>query len=134
MKWILRSPLHGMLSKNTMLVTVTGRKSGKPITTPVSYVRIGDVLSVTSFRHRTWWRNLRGSAPVTIRLQGQDLRATGEVIEDEAGVAAGLMAHLQKVPEYARYYQVNLDSGGQPDATDILRTAKDKVVILIRLA
>jgi hypothetical protein len=60
MKWILRSPLHGLISKSTMLITYTGHKSGKLYTIPVNYVRDEDVLSVTSYRHRTWWRNLRG--------------------------------------------------------------------------
>lgn len=134
MKWILRSPLHGMLSKNTMLITVTGRKSGRPITTPVNYVRDGNVLSVTSYRHRTWWRNLRGGAPVTLRLLGKDIHATANVIEDDAGVSRGLMAHLQKVPEYAKYYQVSLDSSGQPVTADVARSAKDRAIIHVRLA
>jgi len=29
MSWLLRSPFHGLLSKSTLLVTVTGRKSGR---------------------------------------------------------------------------------------------------------
>lgn len=133
MKWILRSPFHGLLSKSTMLITYTGRKSSKLYTTPVNYVRDGDVLSVTSFRYRTWWRNLRGGAPVTVRLQGRDLKATAEVIEDDVGVAAGLMAHLQKAPQLARYFQVQLDANRQPDAADIARAAQNRVVIRIRL-
>ena len=134
MKWILRSPLHVMLSQNTLLITVAGRNSGRPITTPVNFVRDGDVLSVTSYRHRTWWRNLRGGAPVTLRLQGKEIRARGEVIEDDAGVAKGLMAHLKMVPEYAKYYQVKLDSNGQPVSEDVAHAAGDRVIVHIRLA
>ena len=51
--WLLRSPLHGLLSGNTLLITVTGRKTGRPITTPVNYVRDGDRLWVISNRDRT---------------------------------------------------------------------------------
>jgi deazaflavin-dependent oxidoreductase (nitroreductase family) len=122
-----------MLSKNTLLITVTGRKSGGPITTPVNYVRNGNVLSVTSFRQRTWWRNLRGEAPVTVRLQGKDIQVSANVIEDDAGVANGLMAHLQKVPQFAKYYQVRLDTSGQPVAEDVARSAKERVVVHVRL-
>lgn len=134
MKWILGSPIHGMLSGNTLLITVTGRKSGRPTTTPVNYVRDGNVLSVTSYRHRTWWRNLRGGAPVTVRLQGKDFHATANVIEDDVGVTQGLMAYLQKVPQFAKYYQVGLDSSGQPVAADVARAAKDRVIVHVRLA
>ncbi len=134
MRWILRSPLHGLISKNVMLITYTGRKSRQVYTTPVNYVRDGDALSVTSFRHRTWWRNLRGGAPVTVRLEGRDLKATAEVIEDDAGVAAGLMAHLQEAPQLAKYFQVRLNANGQPDAADVARAAQDRVVVRIQLA
>ena len=30
--WVLRSPFHGMLSNGMMLITVTGRKTGKKYT------------------------------------------------------------------------------------------------------
>ena len=35
--WVLRSPLHGMLSNGMMLITVIGRKTGKEYTLPVGY-------------------------------------------------------------------------------------------------
>lgn len=52
MKWVLRSPLHGMVSKNFMLITFTGRRSGKVYTTPVNYVREGDGITVFSKPNR----------------------------------------------------------------------------------
>ena len=44
MKFVLRSPLHGVVSKKIMLLTFTGRKSGKRYTIPVSYTQKGDAL------------------------------------------------------------------------------------------
>ena len=73
MKLLLRSPLHRMASGSTMLITVTGRKTGARYTTPVNYVRDGSTLTVFSWRQRTWWRNLRGGAPVALRLRGPSL-------------------------------------------------------------
>ena len=43
---ILRSPLHAAMSNSTMLLTFSGRKSGRTYTTPVNYVRDGDELLV----------------------------------------------------------------------------------------
>jgi hypothetical protein len=37
MTWLLRSPWHGIITKDFMLVTVMGRKSGKACRTPVNY-------------------------------------------------------------------------------------------------
>ena len=73
MSAVLRSPLHGMLSKNMMLITVTGKKSGREYTTPVSFTRQGDDLWVISKRERTWWRNLIGGAPVRLELKGEPM-------------------------------------------------------------
>jgi hypothetical protein len=42
MKFVLRSPVHGMVSQTVLLFTFTGRKTGKVFTTPVSYSRDGD--------------------------------------------------------------------------------------------
>jgi deazaflavin-dependent oxidoreductase (nitroreductase family) len=134
MIWLLRSPLHGLISKSFMLVTYTGRKSGRVYAVPVNYVRNGSVLTVTSYRQRTWWRNLRDGAPVTVRLQGRELHATGEVIEDDDGVATALAEYLQSVPGSAKYFQVGLDSDGRPKAEDVVRAASGRVMVHIRLA
>ncbi len=133
MKALLRSPLHRLLSKSTMLITFTGRKSGKVYTTPVNYVRDGDQVTVVSMRDRTWWRNLRGGARITLRLEGQEVEAWGEVIEDDEAVVAGLMGYLQMVPNYARYFNVRLDANGGPEAEDVAQAASARVVVKIEL-
>ncbi len=99
---LLRSRLHGLLSGGLMLVTVTGRRTGRRYTTPVNYVRRDDVLTVFSRRERTWWRNLRGGAPVTVRLRGHDLGGFGEVVAaPPEAVAAELAAARGLPPEKA---------------------------------
>ena len=82
LKWLLRSPWHATASHEVLLITVIGRKTGKQYTTPVNYVRDGDVLSVLSHVHRTWWRNLRGGAPVKIVLQGKTIKTMATAYED----------------------------------------------------
>lgn len=130
---LLRSPLHPILSGSVTLLTVTGRKTGRPITTPVNYVRRGDALSVISFRDRTWWRNARGGGPVTLKLQGREARGRAAVIEDEAGVAAALADVLRQAPGYARFLKIALDARGQPDAAGLARAAATRVVVRITL-
>ena len=113
MKFILRSPAHGMLSKTILLITFTGRKSGKTYTTPVSYSQNGDQVSI--FTHAAWWRNLRSNALVTMHIRGRDLQGLAEpVAEDKQAVASGLIEHLQIVPSDARYYGVTFDEQGNP--------------------
>jgi len=132
MKLILRSPAHGIVSKTVLLITFTGRKSGKTYTTPVDYSQDGD--QVTVFTHGGWWKNLLGGAPVTLRIRGRELQGLAQpVTEDKQAVAAGLAAHLRKVPSDARYYQVTFDDHGDPKAQEVENAAQSVVMIRIQL-
>ena len=132
MKFVLRSPAHGMVSKSMLLITFTGRKSGKTYTTPVDYSQDGD--RVTIFTHANWWKNLRGGAPVTLRIQGRELQGLAEPIaEDKQAVAAGMMAHLRKVPSDAKYYGVTFDEQGNPRAEEVEKAVQSVVMIRILL-
>jgi F420H(2)-dependent quinone reductase len=72
-KAILSSPAHGLLSDRLLILTVTGRRTGKQRTFPVAYRQDGDKLSlhIDWPERKVWWRNLIGGAPVTVRLRGQ---------------------------------------------------------------
>jgi deazaflavin-dependent oxidoreductase (nitroreductase family) len=132
MKFILRSPMHGMVSKTMLLITFTGRKSGKTYTTPVDYSQDGD--QVTIFTHANWWKNLNGGSPVTLRMRGRDLQGIAEpVAEDKGAVAAGLMEHLRKVPSDAKYYGVTFDDQKNPRAEEVEKAAQSAVMIRVRL-
>jgi deazaflavin-dependent oxidoreductase (nitroreductase family) len=73
-KGVLRSPLHGLVSRRLALVTVTGRRSGRSYTFPVSYTQDGETVKITVGwpQRKRWWRNLRDGGPVTIRLRGKE--------------------------------------------------------------
>lgn len=132
MKFVLRSPLHGIVSKYLMLITFTGRKSGKRYTTPVSYSQQGDQVMV--FTHANWWKNLCGSKPVTLRIRGQELNGLAEPIaEDKEAVAAELTAHLRKSPFDAKFYDVTIDDDGNPSAADVEKAVQTVVMIRIQL-
>jgi deazaflavin-dependent oxidoreductase (nitroreductase family) len=132
MKFVLRSPAHGMVDKTVLLITFTGRKSGKTYTTPVDYSQDGD--QVTVFTHAHWWKNLRNGAPVTLRIRGRELQGLAQpVAEDKQAVAAGLAAHLRKVPGDARYYGVSFDIHGNPRAEDVEKAVQNVVMIRIQL-
>jgi len=125
---LLRSPLHAMLSKNMLLITVTGRKSGRKLTTPVGYVRAGDELLIVSSPDRTWWKNLRGGAAVKVHLEGRDLSGQGRV----ADVAESLIEMLQAAPQYQKYLKVSLTPDGQPlDPSALATAAQTRVMVKI---
>ncbi len=132
MKLVLRSPVHRMVSKTVLLITFTGRKSGKTYTTPVDYSQDGD--QVTIFTHANWWKNLRGGAPVTLRLRGRELQGLAEpVAEDKQAIVAELTAHLREVPFDAKFYGVALDEQGNPNVEQVKQAAQSVVMVRVRL-
>lgn len=133
MAWLLKSPLHGFVSKNMMLTTVTGCKSGKQISTPTNYLRDGDTLWVISWRDRKWWRNLRDGARVRVLLAGKNMEGRGQVIEEEKAVTQSLVEYYSKVPQVAKYMQIGLDAAGLPVIADCERASQKMIVVRIDL-
>lgn len=110
---LLRSPLHCWLSDTVLLLTYTGRKSGRRYTNPVSYSRAGDL--VTMFTSRSWWRNLRGGAPARVEIKRRQFDGTADAIsDDQPAIAASLLANLWEHPSLAKGYNVPLHAGAGP--------------------
>ena len=130
-RFILRSPLHGVMSKNIMLISFTGRQSGKHYTVPISYVQDGD--TVIGFTDAKWARNLRGGALVTLWVRGRAHAGTGTAISDPAAVAAGLDTFFRRLPRDARFYNVRLDAQKQPNQDDIARVAPHVQMLCVAL-
>ena len=130
---LLRSPLHSLMDKSTILVTITGRKSGKKYTFPISYMRDGDTLMMISQREHSWWKNLRGGAQVTLYLQGRTLKATGEVFTDAETVANKLLLFLRQFPGYQKLLHMKLAANGQPENPEAFqRFVEDMVIVQMK--
>ena len=80
MRPILRLPFATPLTKRIMLVSFTGRKTGKAYQQPVSYVQQDDTLLTPG--GGKWKLNLREDQPVRIRLRARDVLARPEFVRD----------------------------------------------------
>jgi len=132
-KLILPSPLHKITSQNTLLITVTGKRSGKTYTTPVNYTQRGDTLRITSLRARKWWLNLATNPRVMITLRGNRINGVAEVFEEREAVANELNHFLEPVPRMARYFNVATDPNGNFNEEDLLKAAEGRVVIKVKI-
>ncbi len=83
-KALLRSPLHRLISHELMVLSFTGRTSGKPYAVPVGYLQHDNRLYFSCLAG--WWQNLPGTL-VTVRLRGQDRRGTAARIVDPDGIS-----------------------------------------------
>jgi deazaflavin-dependent oxidoreductase (nitroreductase family) len=133
MTWVLRSPLHGMLSGGMMLITITGRKTGRQYTTPVGYYEESGYLWVITSRDRTWWKNLRGGAAVELFMKRRLVTGFAELELDEKAVQTRMAEYLQHVPQAAGPMKIRMERQ-TPNAEDIARTAKDRLFVKIKLS
>ena len=134
MKWLLRSPLHGVISGMYLLITFTGRKSGRTYATPVEYCRDGTDLIFLTAPERVWWRNLKGGAPVTVRVQGQALAGTATTtLGDQDAYADAMRAYFRKFPGRAKMFHIRL-ADGEPDRDDCAAQADQHVVVRIQVS
>lgn len=118
MRTVLSLPFATPLSANLMLISYTGRKTGKAYRQPVSYVRDGEEL-LTPGGGR-WTLNLAGGRPVRVRLRGRDMAARAELVTDPAEVERLLGVLTTKNPRAARFVPIPRRDDGRldPDALD----------------
>lgn len=130
---ILRSPLYKIMSNSTLLIAITGHKSGHEITLPVNYFQAGDTLYITSPRGRTWWRNLRGGQPVRVWLGGHLIDGKATTDEGYSTVFENLKNFFQNHPGITRYFGVRFDPNDQLTAQDLARLAQERVLVKVCL-
>jgi F420H(2)-dependent quinone reductase len=132
MRALLRSPLHFVQSKSLMLITFTGRKSGRRFTTPVRYVRVGDTVRCFTSPENLWWRNLRGGAGVSLRIEGNERPYWATIQGDPAAVREALTHYLGLFPQDAAYHDIRLNPDRSPVLGDLERESQHAVVVEAR--
>ena len=128
--FFLRTPLHVFLG-NTMLITVTGCKTGKLYSTPVGFFKAGEDLWVLTNRDRTWWRNVTGGAEVSLLIKGKTLLARAEAELDETDVEVQLCEYIRQIPMAARSLGIRVENK-RPNLDDVARVAKDRLFVKIQ--
>ena len=85
--FMLRRGMMGQASESLMVITTTGRKTGKQHSTPIGYLRDGDRMIAINPRGRSnWYKNVLANPAVTLNIKGRDIQARGEHLTDEAEI------------------------------------------------
>jgi F420H(2)-dependent quinone reductase len=86
---LVLSPRWGRLVEGQMtVITYTGRRSGRKITTPVAYKKHGDevTIGVQFPDQKQWWRNFAdGESPISVRLRGVERNGKATAVRDSRG-------------------------------------------------
>jgi deazaflavin-dependent oxidoreductase (nitroreductase family) len=132
---LLRSPFHGLLSGQILLLTYAGRRSGRRYTLPVGYVRDGDALLIVSQHSelKRWWRNLRDGAPVTVLLRRQRVSARADVMQDPEAVAAEVQRLIARLGanEASRQLYMGLDVAPPPTQEQLAQALQGVVIVRV---
>jgi hypothetical protein len=85
LKFLLGTPLAGPARKQLMVLSFTGRKTGRPYSIPVSAHVIDDDLYALA--NAPWKQNFRNGAPAEVVYDGKTTAMRGELIRDRAVVS-----------------------------------------------
>ncbi len=127
-----RLGLHWLVSRQVLLLTTTGRKTGLPRLVPVDYEEEDGTYYIVPNQgtHSTWYRNLVAHPEVTIEVGRRKMKATAVPVDD-----LKLKAHVLRRFAGARWgFRVKKYYGIPPGATDeqLLELAPHRAVVAVR--
>jgi len=127
---LLKSPIHYFWSSSLLLITFTGRRSGKKFTTPVRFIRTGEIVRCFTSSENQWWRNLRGGSDVVLRIEGRETPYHAVAVEnDPAEIEKWLVYYLARFPQDAAYHDIRLNKDKSLDTASLQRASKNAIVI-----
>ncbi len=121
-KFVLRLPFQTPMSRRLILLSYTGRKTGKVYTIPVSYVEQGDVLLIPG--GGAWKTNLENGQTVRVWFRGLERRASPEVIRDLDEVQELVAFMMAANPAVSRFIGVPKQRDGRPDSEKLERAVR----------
>ncbi len=113
-----------------MLITFSGRKSGKKYTTPVRYIQNDQTIRCFTSSENQWWRNFRGGANVVLRVRGKDCPYKAVAIENNPEeVKKWLIYYLGLFPQDAAYHNIMLNKDKTLLEGDLERASHNAIVV-----
>jgi deazaflavin-dependent oxidoreductase (nitroreductase family) len=119
-----------------MLITVTGRRTGRRYTIPVGYQRHEDVLTilVSEAPKKQWWRNFHTPAPVEVRLKGKTLQGVAHrVTPASAEFAARAEETLRRLPWMGKVFGIEYRRGEALDDAQIATLGRNIAIVQVEL-
>ena len=105
--WLIRL---GLAPKNNYLLTVRGRKTGRPYTTPVTLIeQDGRRWLVAPYGEVNWVRNARAAGRVELSRKAQSETVSVHELSPAEG-APVLKKYLEQVPIVQPYFDAHPDS------------------------
>lgn len=132
---LLKSPLHGLMSGNLMLINYTGRSSGKKYSTPVRYARSGDVIRCFTAQEVQWWRNVKANPELTLVVSGVSKKYKAHFPErNPEQIQQLLVEFLAIFPQDATYQDIRLNPDGSLNEEDLVAASHRAIAVVFEEA
>lgn len=124
--FLLRRNWAKRLGTIAMVITTTGRKTGRPRPTPIGYLRDGESVLAFSYPHHHWYRNVRRKPEALLTIKGEKIPVRVEFLDDAAGRRRVIETYQRERPgSFPRMYKLAADASTE----EILLAAKDRVFV-----
>ena len=80
--FLLRRGWMGKMDDFVMVITTTGRKSGKKFTTPIAYQRDGENIIAVNPGNSNWLHNVSASGEAVLEIKRQVIPVAGVVVKE----------------------------------------------------
>ena len=130
--FVLKSPLHPVLSSSLLLLQFTGCRTGKAFETPLRYVRIDDRIRCFSSQETMWWRNLGKNRRARVILAGRGVDVSTQVsigATEKELLMQALHSYIGTYPQDAAYHNIRLKKNGSPNESDVERAAANGIMV-----
>jgi len=111
MTFLLRRGWMGPASDILMVITTTGRKTGKQHSIPIGYLKDGeDFITLTSKNASNWYRNVLESGEATLEIKKEKFNVRGTPVTDEAERQRIFELYKQNERYFKSNFGITLDS------------------------
>ena len=104
--FLLRRGWMGKMGEFVMIITTTGRKSGKKFTTPIAYQRDGEHIIAVNPGNSNWFHNVDANGSAVLEIQRQVIPVTGAVVRDEQERQRIFNLYRQNPATFERLFKV----------------------------
>ena len=124
-------PICGRL---VLLLTTTGRKSGKLRVTPLQYEEINGDIYIASARgtKSDWFRNIVANPKVKVRVKSRQFEGEAEPITDPNRIADFLEIRLQRHPKMIGAILQREGVSKKPNRVELENYVTNRAMVIIR--
>lgn len=107
--FLLRRGWMGRAGEYIMVITTTGRKTGKKHAVPISYLRYGEdeVIAFNTRGISNWYRNLKADNRALLEIKGEKIAVTATLVSDDEESQALFNAYKRDPVLFERLMRVS---------------------------